>query len=301
MSSILYFIIGLAVLVLFILGSKAIFLLAPGFTLKLILFVGAGFGCILFFMWLVPECTGASSRKEVEKNLGVFYESVETVGKSAEFDFFGDYRRNKWLKEQRKKGESGFYKDRNGLKYYNATQNKWYYQLPNGRWQDYDTWNTPIDNPFDTPVWYPITSINEITGSWAGHNKIDVSEVKNRNPAFTMIFTMFIERNDNLLDIGFKLDLNNYLEVMASKYPSYYPNKESVWVKFIEKSNDHTNAIIYDNYSMYMGSERISLESILTDCIFQKNNDNTKIKAIIPQGRFGISGTDSLECILEKQ
>ena len=39
---------------------------------------------------------------------------------------------------------------------------------------------------------------------------------------------MFIERNDNLLDIGLKLDLNNYLEVMVSKYPSYYPNKESV-------------------------------------------------------------------------
>jgi hypothetical protein len=249
-------------------------------------------------MWLFPEFTFSGTRNEIESGIKDLYGSIVSIGESAEFDLLGDYRHNKWRNEQKKRNESGFYRDSDGLKYYNALQDKEYYQLPSGKWQEIGKFNTPIDDPFEKSVWRSIANITEINGSWIGTNKINIPEVKNLNPAFTVIFTMTLRNRNDLIDIGFKLDMENYLESVLLAYPGYFDSKETIWNKFVEGSNQ---SIDFGEFYIGMYDEQIPLENIINECIIQINNEGTKIKAIIPQNIFGINGTDNLECILEKE
>ena len=298
-SNLLYFGIGLIAIAAFLIGTSGLLLLVPGAALKVICMVGLGILCFIGFQWLAPEFTTGGTRAEVESDTKNIFDSIADIGKSVEFDLFGDSRRNKWLKEQKKKNESGYYKDKNGLEYYNAVQDKIYYQLPNGKWQDFETWNTPIDDPFEKSLWRSITSSNEITGNWEGTNNIHFPEVKNLNPEFNALFTMTLRNRNNLFDIGFKIDMENYLETVLKTYPDYFDSKDAIWTKFINGSK--IGPTDYGKYYISMFDENIPLENILASCNLQINNENTKIKAVIPRNVFGISNADSLECILDKQ
>jgi len=300
-ENIIYFLAGIAAIIVFLIGTSGIFLLAPGFALKGILTVGFGIGLIFFFMWLFPDFTFSGSRKELESGFNDLYESIVNVGENAESDLFGNFRRNRWVREQKRKNESGYYRDNNGLKYYNASQDKLYYQLPNGRWQEYGLWNTSIDNPFEISEWISIINIEEISGYWIGTNNIHFPEVRNLNPEFTALFTMTLRNRNDLIDIGFKLDMENYLNALLVAYPDHFNNKNDIWTLFTENSRKKTSAIDYGDYYISSFSESIPLDNILMNCIIQINNDSTKIKAIIPQNVFGIAGTDTLECILDKE
>ena len=297
----MFFLIGIAVIIAFIIGTKGIFLLVPGFALKMILFAGLGFGCFFFMMWLFPNFTINGTRKEVESDIIDLKDSVSDLGKSVEFDLFGDYRKNKWLKAQKAKKESGFYKDNNGLKYYNATQDKFYYQLPDERWQEYDTWGTPVNDPFDKPAWRSITNKDDITGFWKGSNNINFPEVVNLAPAFSAMFTMTLRRNNDLFDVEFKLDLENFLDSVLAKYPDYFESKDIFWTTFTENSKKQTSNIKYGKYYITSFVEKTSFENILKTCKLEINNNGTKINVVMINDIFGIEGANTLACILDKQ
>jgi hypothetical protein len=256
--------------------------------------------CLFAFQWLAPEFVG-ETRGEIESDLKGLYDSVVDIGKGVEFDIFGNYRETTWLNTQKEKHESGYYRDDNGLKYYNAVQDKMYYQRPDGRWQDMDSYDPPIDNPFETPQWQPVSSIDEITGLWTGATIVSFPARENRNPAFTSKFTMTLNRNHDLVDIGFKLDLENYLEALIAAYPSFNATKESVWAGFLEKNETPQSVNTYGKYYMNLYQEDIPLENILEKCPLQINNDSTRIRAIIPSTTFGFAGMDDMECILSKE
>ena len=300
-SNLLYFGIGLIAIAAFLIGTSGLMLLVPGGALKVICMVGLGILCFIGFQWLAPEFTTGGTRESVEATTKNVFDSVTDVGKSVEFDLFGDSRRNKWLKEQKKKNESGYYKDKNGLKYYNAVQDKFYYQLPNGKWQDFETWNTPIDDPFEKSSWRSITSKDEITGYWKGSNNINFPEVVNLTPAFSAMFTMTLRRNNDLFDIEFMLDLENFLDSVIAKYPDYFESKDIFWSKFTENSKKQTGNINYGKYYLITSVEKTSLENILNVCKLEINNNDTKINVVMIKDIFGIEGADTLECILDKQ
>jgi len=300
-SNLLYFGIGLIAIAAFLIGTSGLMLLVPGGALKVICMVGLGILCFIGFQWLAPEFTTGGTRAEVESDTKNLFDSIADLGKNTEFDLFGDYRRNKWLKAQKAKKESGYYKDVNGLKYYNAAQDKFYYQLPDGRWQEYDTWDAPIVDPFDKPSWRSITSIDEITGYWKGSNNINFPEVINISPPFTAMFTMALRRNNNLFDVEFKLDLENFLDSVIAKYPEYFESKDVLWTKFTENGKKQSNNTNYGNYYISSFVQNTSLENILNVCNLQINNNGTKINVVMIKDIFGIDGADTLTCILDKQ
>jgi hypothetical protein len=297
----MYFIIGIAAVIVFLIGTSGIFLLAPGFALKGILTIGLGICCILGFQWLAPAFTSGGTRESVESDLKGLYDSAVDIGKSVEFDLLGNYRHNNWLNIQKEKHESGYFEDQNGLNYYNAQQDKEYYQRPDGRWQEMGLWNTPIDSPFEILAWYPVTAIDKLTGFWVGANIIDFpANVGTGSPSFKLHFDMTLKCNQNYANAGFKFNMENYLEALMTAYPSLYPSKESIWTIFANNSGKEQNSMVFGEYYFQIDQEDVPLDVILQIYNIEINNNGTKLKFTIPKELFSIIGTSSMECILDK-
>lgn len=297
-----HFGLGLTAIALFLVGTSGICLLAPGSALKVIATIALGVVCIFGFMWIAPEFTSGGTRESVESDIKGLYDSVVDIGKGFEFDIFGDYRHNKWLNAQREKHESGFYEDDNGKKYYNAARDKEYNQIPSGQWQEVGLWNTPIDNPFETPSWRPLTASSQIAGYWSGTNEITVPADTNAGiPAFTVQFSAYIRGKQDSIDIGFKNDVENYIDALLTAYPDSGLSKQNVWAAVAEKSKNRGSALEFGQYTVEMNDKNVPPENILNSADIQINSSGTKIKIIISGNVFGISGPDSMECIISKE
>jgi hypothetical protein len=306
MATLGYFIIGIVALFLFFVIGRPLIMFVPGFGLKAFTVIGLGLGCTFFFMWLVPECTTAGNREAIESDLGGLYESVVELGKSTIDPELDNYRFNKWLNKQRKNKESGYYQGVNALQYYNAEEDRDYYQLPNGKWQDRKLWNTPVDFPFEIPAWKEVNSVKELEGIWMGTNTLAIPANEESGIAESSILvsiTMEIDRRGSV-NIGFKLDMNNSLDNIAA-HPEFNRDKDQLWSEFTESYKPEMEnsdiSISYGKYYYQIKMAGFSLEDSIQAQSVLISNTGTEKKILFPGSIFGDPVLDDIECILEKQ
>jgi hypothetical protein len=164
-------------------------------------------------------------------------------------------------------------------------------------------WNTPVDSPFETSAWKPVNSAEEIRGFWTGSISTTIPADKNTgNPEFNIQFTMTLKNNNNLFDIGFRMDMDNYLESLIAAYPSHNFTKDQFWSTFVNNSKKKNSAFEFGEYYFQMYHTEITLENIFQeDCSLYISSVGTRLKAIIPKDVFGLSsavGPDSMELLL---
>jgi hypothetical protein len=316
-----HFIIGAAVIVLFLFLSYPTAVFVPGFFLKLIALVVIGIGCFILFAWLVPEVRPAGSRTAVESEVKDLYDSIVEVGKQAEFDVTGNYKRNTWLNERRARHESGYYEDRNGMKYYNAEEDMLYYRLGDGSWKAFEGSNTRSGAPdvdvweafdikpefeteqiLDDSIWRQITNTADLKGSWSGTyvNAIPASE-KYKTPAFLLPFTMAIRQNGDLFDLHLKLDMTNYYDGIMVAYPNNSSTKDEMWERFVTGSRKNNEYLEFGYYSFETNPDGVDPEEVLRKCTVMENADGTAIKVVVPKSTFGFEIVENVECILTKE